>query len=171
MLLKCKHCSKIFDRKYDYNRHINQKRSCKPKENNQGLNTCDICKKGFYSIYTLKRHQDNPPVSCTIMAEMKDFKNRITENENEKQPVINKTTKIKNSKRTKICGHTKKIVAHSQDWKCKICKAKLPANYETDHITPLFKGGNNELTNLQALCNNCHGEKSIFEQSNKLSTV
>jgi len=50
----------------------------------------------------------------------------------------------------------KKYVASQQDWTCKKCKEKLKATFEVDHIIPLYKGGNNHIDNLQALCAECH---------------
>ena len=57
----------------------------------------------------------------------------------------------------------KKYVASQQDWKCKDCRCKLPAWFEVDHITRLEYGGSNNVDNLVALCRNCHGKKTAFE--------
>ena len=65
-----------------------------------------------------------------------------------------------------ISATTKKVIASNQQWHCNICKNILDASYEVDHIIPLYKGGNNELYNLQALCRNCHGMKTINDNLN-----
>ena len=65
-----------------------------------------------------------------------------------------------------ITSTTKKVIASNQQWHCNICKNILDASYEVDHIIPLYKGGNNELYNLQALCRNCHGMKTINDNLN-----
>ena len=39
----------------------------------------------------------------------------------------------------------------------------LDETYEIDHITPLYKGGTNDIINLQALCPNCHRKKTIMD--------
>jgi hypothetical protein len=57
----------------------------------------------------------------------------------------------------------KKYIASQQDWKCKDCKCKLPAWFEVDHITRLEYGGTNNVDNLVALCRDCHGKKTAFE--------
>ena len=57
----------------------------------------------------------------------------------------------------------KKYVASHQDWKCNDCRCKLPAWFEVDHITRLEYGGSNNVDNLVALCRNCHGKKTAFE--------
>lgn len=57
----------------------------------------------------------------------------------------------------------KRIVASRQDWKCAMCDISLPSCFEVDHSIPLFCGGNNELSNLKALCRNCHGNKTQKE--------
>lgn len=61
----------------------------------------------------------------------------------------------------KVTPLTKKIVASNQKWICSHCKELLDYTYEVDHIIPLFKGGSNQLNNLQALCRNCHGRKTL----------
>lgn len=72
----------------------------------------------------------------------------------------NKGNYIKKHKRN-INGITKKQVAASQKWTCNHCNELLDATYEIDHIHPLFKGGDNSITNLQALCRNCHIKKTM----------
>jgi len=61
---------------------------------------------------------------------------------------------------------TKKVVAANQKWNCNVCNNILDASYEVDHINPLYNGGTNDLTNLQALCRNCHGKKTIYDKLN-----
>ena len=45
-----------------------------------------------------------------------------------------------------------------------MCNNLLDATYEVDHINPLYKGGTNDFNNLQALCRNCHGKKTIDDR-------
>ena len=52
-----------------------------------------------------------------------------------------------------------------QKWRCALCKSLLNETYEIDHIEPLFKGGTNSESNLQALCKRCHLMKSALEQT------
>lgn len=60
----------------------------------------------------------------------------------------------------------KKYVASNQQWKCNMCNNLLDYSYEIDHIVPLYKNGNNNINNLQALCRNCHGKKTIIDRLN-----
>lgn len=57
----------------------------------------------------------------------------------------------------------KKYVASQQDWKCKGCNNKLPAWFEVDHNVRLDRGGTNHISNLVALCRECHGKKTAME--------
>ena len=57
----------------------------------------------------------------------------------------------------------KKYVASMQEWKCGGCHEKLNAWFEIDHNTRLEYGGGNDVQNLVALCRNCHGKKTAFE--------
>ena len=56
----------------------------------------------------------------------------------------------------------KKFVAAQQGWKCGDCKRKLPGWFEVDHVIPLQHGGSNAVDNLVALCRDCHGKKTAF---------
>uniref|UniRef100_A0A6C0KKB4 HNH nuclease domain-containing protein n=1 Tax=viral metagenome TaxID=1070528 RepID=A0A6C0KKB4_9ZZZZ len=71
----------------------------------------------------------------------------------------------KSGKSTKRCVSEtkKKYVASLQQWKCNKCKNQLTAWYEVDHKIRLEHGGTNELNNLEALCRECHGQKTAME--------
>ena len=77
--------------------------------------------------------------------------------------IKNKNIKNKNIKRN-VSESKKKQIASNQVWKCNICKNILDYTYQIDHINPLFKGGNNEMYNLQALCPNCHMKKTYTDK-------
>lgn len=59
----------------------------------------------------------------------------------------------------------KKRVAYLQKWCCNICNELLPNTYEVDHIVPHSINSDDSLTNLQALCPNCHSKKTLREQN------
>jgi 5-methylcytosine-specific restriction endonuclease McrA len=58
----------------------------------------------------------------------------------------------------------KKDVAAGQHWRCNRCNALLASSYQVDHIVPLHKGGSNDVANLQALCEECHADKTARER-------
>ena len=66
-------------------------------------------------------------------------------------------------KKRSVSETKKKFVASSQDWKCGECNSKLTAWFEVDHKMRLDRGGDNEVSNLVALCRNCHGKKTALE--------
>ena len=68
----------------------------------------------------------------------------------------------KNVKRS-VSETKKKYVAAQQGWNCGACKKQLPAWFEVDHKTRLDKGGSKNVDNLVALCRDCHGKKTAFE--------
>ena len=68
--------------------------------------------------------------------------------------------------RKHITEYEKRKLAHSQKYKCNLCQALLPAEWQVDHRIPLFAGGTNEKTNLQVLCANCHARKTCQERAN-----
>ena len=72
----------------------------------------------------------------------------------------NKTGKTKRS----VSETKKKYVASSQNWRCKHCQQQLSAWFEVDHIKELEHGGSNDVTNLQALCRECHAKKGSMRK-------
>ena len=58
----------------------------------------------------------------------------------------------------------KKFVAANQNWLCGDCKRQLPAWFEVDHLIALHNGGSNEVSNLVALCRDCHGKKTAMDR-------
>ena len=76
-----------------------------------------------------------------------------------------KNTKNTNTKHKRnVSESKKKFIASNQKWKCSHCQTLLDNTYEVDHIIALYKGGSNELHNLEALCRNCHGKKTFMEK-------
>lgn len=71
-------------------------------------------------------------------------------------------TSGKTTKRS-VSETKKKYVAAQQNWTCKECKKQLPAWFEVDHNIRLDAGGSNHVSNLVALCRDCHGKKTAFE--------
>ena len=79
--------------------------------------------------------------------------------------IYNKNNKTNNKTYSRnVTESKKKYVASNQSWTCKHCNNMLDATYEIDHITPIYKGGSNNLNNLQALCRNCHGKKTLYDK-------
>lgn len=70
-----------------------------------------------------------------------------------------------------VSGYVKKLVAADQNWRCRVCNQMLPACYDVDHVVPLYRGGTNDRTNLQALCRNCHGNKTFCDAANDTQSV
>ena len=68
-----------------------------------------------------------------------------------------------NSTKRSVSETKKKYVAASQNWHCKQCQKQLPAWFEVDHVIKLEYGGSNAIDNLEALCRDCHGRKTAFE--------
>ena len=79
------------------------------------------------------------------------------------QPQNRMETSGKNGNKRSVSETKKKFVASQQDWKCDSCKQKLSAWFEVDHKLRLGSGGTNHISNLVALCRECHGKKTAFE--------
>jgi HNH endonuclease len=104
--------------------------------------------------------------------EAEDWSNSGTSTSKRQQYNINKmmssggnsstTTNGKATKRS-VSESKKKFVAAQQSWKCGDCKRQLPSWFEVDHKIRLENGGSNAVDNLVALCRDCHGKKTAFE--------
>ncbi len=72
-----------------------------------------------------------------------------------------------NPKRHKFTKSERETIYNESNKMCKGCNKKMPEKgFHIDHIKPLACGGNNEKSNLQLLCAECHFEKSKNEQEN-----
>jgi hypothetical protein len=69
----------------------------------------------------------------------------------------------KHSTKRSVSETKKKYVAANQDWKCGDCGVQLDHTFEIDHKVRLEYGGDNDVSNLIALCRNCHGKKTAME--------
>jgi hypothetical protein len=77
-------------------------------------------------------------------------------------------TAARNVTTQRICKRSvsetkKKYVASLQGWTCGQCRRQLNAWFEVDHKKRLDQGGTNEVSNLVALCRECHGGKTAME--------
>ena len=110
-------------------------------------NFINLCKYIWFILPIITMYLDKNTISKIIYDNTNNYNNEIK------------------SKRT-LNQTTKKVVAANQKWNCNMCNNILDASYEVDHINPLYNGGTNEITNLQALCRNCHGKKTIYDKLN-----
>ena len=66
-------------------------------------------------------------------------------------------------------GHAWRIIRDQamsrDDWLCQPCKKKgiITAATQCDHIKPKSEGGTDSLSNLQAICKDCHSIKTTQE--------
>src|SRR3989344_2238120 len=61
----------------------------------------------------------------------------------------------------------KKRIAAKQQWKCNWCGKVLPVRYHIDHKKEFSRRGSDKESNLQALCPNCHSDKTEEERNKK----
>jgi hypothetical protein len=71
-----------------------------------------------------------------------------------------------NSNRYSFTQMERNAIASTQNYKCNICEIELndQREFDVDHITPIANGGKNTIDNLQAICKNCHKEKTKNEK-------
>jgi 5-methylcytosine-specific restriction endonuclease McrA len=78
-----------------------------------------------------------------------------------------KRRKLRHKKRTrrqyqKLRPTLKRQLENKFGSKCAYCEST--EKLEIDHITPVFRKGDNDINNLQILCRNCHLIKSVNER-------
>jgi hypothetical protein len=78
------------------------------------------------------------------------------------QQVVNNILK---PQRIQIEKESKEQVLERQEHLCNVCSCEL-GYYEMDHIIPLASNGTNDIDNLQALCKQCHFDKTSSEIEN-----
>ena len=67
---------------------------------------------------------------------------------------MNKTPRIK------IPSSVKKYVFERDNYRCQSCgKSSTQTELSIDHIIPLARGGSNDISNLQTLCQKCNKKK------------
>ena len=86
--------------------------------------------------------------------------NNTNYNNNNNNFINSPNKKIKRN----VSESKKKFIASNQKWRCAHCQNLLDNTYEVDHIVALYRGGTNDLNNLEALCRNCHGKKTFREK-------
>jgi uncharacterized phage infection (PIP) family protein YhgE len=81
---------------------------------------------------------------------------------------ITELSKLRTNTRRGVNKHIRKEVITEQNDKCNTCNKQLTEyNVNIDHKIGVQFGGTNDLDNLQALCVECHNEKTIKERRNR----
>jgi len=130
----------------------------------------------FLHANSLIRHMPIDKNTKDILSPILDFTN-ISEgfnslnNSYQNSNVIpNQTPQMKrmlnsgNTNKRSVSESKKKYVASNQNWKCGKCQKILDASFEIDHKIELQHGGTNHVNNLEALCRNCHGQKTLLNR-------
>ena len=138
--------------------------------------TCPLCQKVFKtagscrshkSLKTCQKIKPNPRECRRCLKIFKNPKSRrghMAKNICEAViPEPPPPVQVKVSRKRSVGQTKKKYVASLQNWKCGHCLDQLTAWFEVDHTIRLEYGGSNDLSNLVALCRNCHGKKTAFE--------
>ena len=137
----CKLCNKVF-KTVKIRKSHNKKATCQKIKPNPC--ECRRCFKIFPTAHSKRCHMSRRTCKAILPPPLPQIQQKV-------------------SKKRSVSETKKKYVASLQDWKCGHCKDKLTAWFEVDHTKRLEYGGSNEVDNLVALCRNCHGRKTAFE--------
>jgi rubredoxin len=111
----------------------------------------DFSSKHFFGKENLNHNGSNQPGNYNAIGGMEAARERRILNSGKK-----------GTKRS-VSETKKKYVASQQNWRCNDCNDQLKAWFEVDHVVRLEHGGSNHVDNLVALCRECHGKKTAFE--------
>lgn len=70
--------------------------------------------------------------------------------------------------RRTIPRYVSNVIAFRQRHACAACGEHL-CHWHVDHVRPVADGGSDDITNLQALCPNCHDNKTRVEHSSRMA--
>ena len=110
-----------------------------------------------------RRVEERTSVSVDILTR------RIAKLKSEKKSLEGRVSELEHAifcmpNKRAVTDSKKKKVAASQGWRCLACDSLLSHVFEVDHVKPLFLGGDNSDGNLQALCRECHGKKTLDDK-------
>lgn len=154
----CAVCNKSYRRNDAYNLHVIKCNQVNQSIKEHGVK-CDANDKLVsYDGDPIDNRKEITPI-CDLLSgyRVKDMQLYDTEKSEDTRIVVKKRP------RKGVSGYMKRFVAARQEWRCNVCDCILPASFQVDHIKQRSKGGSNEHTNLQALCPNCHADKTWLE--------
>ena len=195
---QCIKCGYVTNRLSNYNAHLNRKMPCdlskrtiqKPQsevcqpiaaveQRKKTIYNCDICGLTFANRQNRNRHKKNvkcKPQSevCQPIAAVEQAAILKAEKEAAEQiRALQEEILMLQIRQKGFTESVKKRVASGQAWKCNLCNCNLPHNYQVDHIQAVSLGGQNDISNAQALCKPCHQMKTKLDvlqlKSRKLS--
>jgi 5-methylcytosine-specific restriction endonuclease McrA len=71
---------------------------------------------------------------------------------------------ILSSKAPRVDGHLRAIIVDDQGYRCALCNHTFRGGFHIDHRHPQHLGGDSSRENLWALCQGCHGFKTMNER-------
>lgn len=110
-----------------------------------------------------RKHDEKHDVSLDVLVR------RLEACEIDKRALLRRVNELEHAiftmpNRRAVSDSKKKRIAAGQKWRCNACKSVLSHVFEVDHIKPLYLGGGNTDPNLQALCRECHGQKTVSDR-------
>lgn len=138
-------------------------------------------KLGFATLkkpFAITSHKSQGSTYNDVIIPIYDYANKYAQDVNQLMYVamsradsrlifVNKASNFKdNSNRYSFTEIERSAIASTQDYFCNVCEIELNDNreFDVDHIIPIANGGTNRPENLQALCKECHQEKTKKEK-------
>jgi 5-methylcytosine-specific restriction protein A len=132
------------------------------------------------TIDTEREQHQQEKEKCEKESGLIDLDERLSKTEaliaQQAKSILNLEAKIKrqptiiyqDNKRCKIPDQVRLDICTKQNGQCNGCDQVLGDFFQLDHIVALRFGGTSDISNLQALCGQCHNEKSALESIHRL---
>lgn len=147
------HCGRGFIHISSMYRH---RRTCTIRPNN---NTQDTMVENSDQV---EQQNDPPNEIAELREEIAELREEIAQLRSKNNDVPTAVQRVSSGRR-KWKPAEREQIAIKQDNKCNRCQATLSMYFHIDHKTALQYGGLDDAENLQALCYECHIQKSILE--------
>jgi len=165
----CSCCSSQFKTKRIYENHLKSNKHLK-NTNNDLKFKCD-CGKFFSHRQSIFLHRKTCQINTDSNNIIKEPPNEIYELREQIRILKEKLLKnnaintVRTNTRRGIYPRIRKEIISEQNNKCNMCiKPLTEFNVNIDHKIGVQFGGTNDIDNLQALCLECHNEKTIKEK-------
>jgi hypothetical protein len=116
------------------------------------------------SLQVSKSYGDN--IEWSVIHDICKANDILANNQSLGELIIQFKDKFFKTSRKQFTKNERETVMSKSKGNCNVCGDNLLGVCQIDHIRPLSNGGNNDDDNLQALCKNCHREKTMQEHDN-----
>lgn len=180
---RCDKCGFVsFKTEQSFQGHLLTKKHLMRQENvRQDLYQCKTCNKWYCGRSGISHHnktcssknlnpkKEHDEMKAQLATRIEERANNMINREivdtTRQNIIVHPPTQLKrkDKRRSKVNMVLRQQIVDRQENTCGYCEQILSSYFQIDHIVGLQFGGDNEESNLMALCCECHSKKSITE--------